>query len=115
MTDQEVSEAIAKWIKYSKVGHPSEPDYGDDRPIGYIPAGLESKYRSPQIWHAPEPVLEAGRDDYEKIEAVYKGLDYMARLHVTTYYFGQRPVPVPRKMQESINTFRGKVANEGRQ
>jgi hypothetical protein len=123
VTDQEVSEAIAKWHRYSLLGAPDEPDYGPDTPRAYGLSSAEKSYvdKGRDHWSTTQELIDERtmnkdtREVYERIEPIYKKLDYMMRLHVTTYYFGQRPVPTPRQMQESINTFRGKVANEGRQ
>jgi len=123
VTDQEVSDDIDKWRRYSVLGSPDEPDYGPDTPRAYGLSSAEKTFDDPNkdLWlPLQERIDEAERrkgtkEAYDRIEPIYKKLDYMTRLHVTTYYFGQRPVPTPRQMQESINTFRGKVANEGRQ
>lgn len=122
MTDQEVSDNIAKWHRYSVLGSPDEPDYGPDTPRAYGLSSAEKSYidKSRDHWSTTQELIDERtknkdtKEAYDRIEPIYKKLDYMSRLHVTTYYFGQRPVPVPRQMQESINTFRGKVAHEGR-
>lgn len=119
MTDAEVSEIVDKWRRYSLLGSPEEPDYGPGTPREYGLSSAEKTFDDPNrdLWRSLQDRIDESerrkdtKEAYEKVEPVYKALDYMSRLHVTTYYFGQRPVPTPRQMQESINTFRGKVAN----
>lgn len=124
MTEQETTEIIAKWHRYSLLGSPEEPDYGPDTPRAYGLSSAEKSYqdKSRDHWSTTQELIDErtknkdAKEAYEKVEPIYKGLGYMERLHVTTYYFNRDKFsgPVPRQVQESVNQFRGKVANEGR-
>lgn len=104
----EIDKRIAKWVKYALVGNPQEPDYGDDRPQGYIAASLESQYKSPPMWHAPEPKDDALKDDYDLIEPIWRG--YQPRDRMTIWYYASHRAAVVRRDCEDVwNGFRQKV------
>ena len=109
MTDDEINERISKWWLYALVGNPEEADYGPDTPRGMQSAGLESQYRSPQIWSAPEPRKDATREDYMLIEPIWRRRDVRDRL--TICYYAQHPGKiVARDFREVIKLFRNEVA-----
>ena len=103
MTEQEARDAIQRWCKYARLGDPTESDYGDGRPSGIIAAGLESRYRSPQIWHAPEVPLVATKADYDLIEAVYQGLQFADKQPVKRWYFQDRPFSARPAVERFMN------------
>lgn len=92
MTEQQAHIDIGLWRHYTLRGAPDEPDYGDPSPCGIKSAGLESQYRSPQIWDDPEP--KASPDDiraaYHRVDAVYNSMSQPDRRHVIGWYFGDR-------------------------
>jgi hypothetical protein len=92
MTEQEAKDAIRNWVAYSRFGAIDEPDFGDGMPTGYKAIGLESQYRSPQMWHPPEArtLPDVMRDDHARIESVFLSLPSGDKFHVTQWYFGQR-------------------------
>lgn len=109
MTKHEINNAIAKWRKYALVGNPSEPDYGSEKPRGVRAASLERNYRSPQIWHAPEPDLVATLADYELVEPVYQRQAEKELLRL--WYFEPRTEEKPsRATRDAIATFGEGVA-----
>ena len=110
MTDDEkVTEMIGKWWLYGLVGNPEEADYGPDTPRGMQSAGLESQYRSPQIWSAPEPRKDATREDYMIVEPIYR--KRCVRDRMTICYYSQHPAkPVARNDRDVIKAFRVEVA-----
>ena len=72
MTEQQANDAIHLWAMYERFGAPDEPDYGDGLPAGHKAIGLESRYRSPQIWEAQEP--RASADDIRAAHALVEGV-----------------------------------------
>ena len=92
MTEQQANDAIHLWAMYERFGAPDEPDYGDGLPAGHKAIGLESRYRSPQIWEAQEPRASADdiRAAHALVEGVYQALECGDQRLVTHWYFGQR-------------------------
>ena len=123
MIGQEVSDRIDGWVLQCRMGDPEEADYGNGMPDSYCLASAERGYVAAgrAHWSTTQELLDernkhnSRKEDWQIVEPIYQALDGTTQFHVRMYYFFQRPVPVPRQMQESINTFRGKVANEGRQ
>ena len=108
MTEDEISERIDKWWRYALVGNPEEVDYGPDTPRGVISAGLEAQYRSPQIWHAPEPRKDATREDYMRVEPVYRTRCENHKKRIC-YYASHPAKPVARNDIDVIQAFRSDV------
>jgi len=108
MTEADITEAISKWWRYALVGNPEEVDYGPDMPRGVISAGLESQYRSPQIWNAPEPRNDATREDYMMVEPIFRRR--CVRDRMTICYYSQHPAKaVGRNDQDVMQAFRAEV------
>ena len=108
-TEEEITEEIDKWWRYALDGNPEEVDYGPDMPRGVISAGLESQYRSPQIWNAPEPRKDATREDYMRVEPIYLKRCESHRKRIC-YYASHPAKPVARNDVEVIKAFRSDVA-----
>ena len=109
MTEDEINELISKWWLYGLVGNPEEADYGPDTPRGMQSAGLESQYRSPQIWNAPEPRKDATREDYMMVEPIYLRRGEHDRKTIC-YYASHPAKPVARNDRDVIKAFRAEVA-----
>ena len=110
MTDDEkATDLIGKWWLYGLVGHPEEADYGPDTPRGMQSAGLESQYRSPQIWSALEPRKDATKEDYMIVEIIYRKRTVRDRQTIC-YYACHSAKPVARNDRYVIKSFRDEVA-----
>lgn len=105
MTEPEAHEAISLWRHCSLFGAPDEPDYGDPSPAGIKAVGLESQYRSPQIWEREEPKASATeiRGAYNDVERVYKALSKLDRHNVRGWYFGDRHGSQKEAQQRFVN------------
>ena len=111
MTEDEINERISKWWLYGLVGNPEEADYGPDTPRGMQSAGLESQYRSPQYWHAPEPRKDATKEDYMRVEPIYLRRCKDDR-KIICYYASHPAKPVARNDRDVIKAFRAEVAEK---
>jgi hypothetical protein len=109
MTEPEARVALQKWRKYAIAGDPKEPDYGDGKPAGLRAISAESKYRSPQHWEPPEADLEATKEDYDRVEAVFDQLTKYDQRCVGQWYFGVRPYPTPRHVEDAVLVFKAGV------
>ena len=92
MTEPDAHQAISHWRHYALFGAPDEPGYGSPAPAGIKSVGLESQYRSPQVWEREEPKDSAIdiRDAYNAVEPVYKVLPPLDKRAVFGWYFGDR-------------------------
>lgn len=108
MSDPKAPKRILLWWLYSLVGNPEEADYGPETPQGYGSVGLESQYRSPQIWARPEPRLVATKADYELVEPIYRKRDVRDRLTII-YYAGHPSRPITRLNRDVIESFSNEV------
>lgn len=108
MTEEEITKRITLWWLYALVGNPEEADYGPDTPQGVKAAGLESHYRCPQIWEAPEPRKVATRADFDLVEPVFRRRDVRDRM--TICYYSRHPAKaVGRNDQDVMQAFRAEV------
>jgi hypothetical protein len=123
LTEQEVSDDIDKWRRYSVLGSPDEPDYGPDTPRAYGLSSAEKTFDDPNrdLWRPlQDRINEAERrkdtkEAYDTVEPVYKSLDFGTRMQVKAFYFERNDWsgPPSHRMREAVNIFRGKVAHEG--
>ena len=92
MTEPEAYKAISHWRHYALFGAPDEPGYGNPAPAEIKAIGLECRYKSPQIWESEDPksTPEEIRDDYNRVETVYKAFERISRKHILGWYFGDR-------------------------
>jgi hypothetical protein len=80
MSTKQVNDDIKNWIRWSHRG---------ESPLPRIPGcvGLESSYKSPQIWEGEQATRPVDTEAAERVERVYMALPLNIRLLVKANYF----------------------------
>lgn len=104
--DEEITQRIDLWWLYGAVGNPEEADYSGGG--GGAGGSLESRYRSPQIWHPRGPRTIATKADYDLVEPIYRARGVRDRMTIA-YYAGHKAKPIAFIHREVWDSFRSDV------